>query len=110
MKYILYKDGCGFAVYDPNDGSVSHTLNYAEATEACLCDWSDVLAFDFGDYKQIMRSSDVNTLATAALRYHENSIPSANHMEEWHALKAALAALPNGDLSHSPPKTEKGKI
>lgn len=68
MKYILYKDGFGFAVYEPNDGSVWHTHKYPEATEASLSDWSDVLAFDFGDYHQIMCAGSVEKLkASAAL-------------------------------------------
>ena len=68
MKYILYKDGCGFAVYDPNDGSVNHTQQYEAATEAELSDWSDVLAFDFGDYHQILAGSSLAKLkASGAL-------------------------------------------
>ena len=73
MKYILFKDGCGFARYNPDDGSVSHTLNYDEATEACLSDWSDVLDFDFGEYRQIMRSADVEKLKASA------ALPNAPH-------------------------------
>jgi hypothetical protein len=68
MKYILFKDGCGFAKYNPDDGSVSHTLNHGEATEAELSDWSDVLAFDFGDYQQILACSSLAKLkASGAL-------------------------------------------
>ena len=74
MKYILFKDGCGFAKYNPDDGSVSHTLNHGEATEAELSDWSDVLAIDFGDYQQILACSSLAKLkASGALSNGESS-------------------------------------
>jgi hypothetical protein len=68
MKYILFKDGVGFARYIPDYGIIEHTLNYMDATEACLSDWSDVMFFAFGDYHQILCSSSVEKLkASAAL-------------------------------------------
>ena len=38
---------------------------------------------------------ELNELAAAARQYLQNSIPSAEHMAEWHKLKDALAAMPN---------------
>ena len=79
MKYILYKDGFGFAVYEPNDGSVWHTHKYPEAAEASLDDWSDVLAFDFGDYHQIMCAGSVEKLKASLTdwRYSHDEIEAA---------------------------------
>ena len=75
MKYILYKDGCGFAVYDPNDGSVNHTQQYEAATEAELSDWSDVLAFDFGDYHQILAGSSLAKLKASGALSNDGAVP-----------------------------------
>ena len=40
-------------------------------------------------------------LAATAQHYLDNSIPSAEHMAEWHKLKDALAAMPNVESSRS---------
>ena len=36
MKYLLYKDGVGFAKYNPDNGSITHTLDYLNADECCF--------------------------------------------------------------------------
>lgn len=77
MKYLLYKDGAGFAKYNPDDGSISHTLDYLNADEACLSEWSDVLAFDFCDYYQILCAGSVEKLQRAAAMPNESSSPTA---------------------------------
>jgi hypothetical protein len=79
MKYLLYKDGAGFAKYNPDDGSISHTLDYLNADEACLSDWSDVLAFDFGDYHQILCAGSVEKLQRAAAQPNSVREPSRTH-------------------------------
>ena len=38
---------------------------------------------------------ELNGIARAARKYLTNSTPSAYHMDEWHELKTALAAMPN---------------
>ena len=68
MKYILYKDQFGFAVYEPNDGSVSYTCFYPEATEAELSDWSEVLGSDLIGWHAILAGSSLAKLkASGAL-------------------------------------------
>ena len=59
MKYLLYKDGAGFAVYDPNVGQIRHTLNYLEATEAATEDWADVLGYNLNIYHLILCAGDI---------------------------------------------------
>ena len=117
MKFILYKDGFGFAVYDPNDGSVRHSPAYHEATEASLDDWSDVLGFDFGDYHQIMCASSIEKLKSSLTdwRYGHDEIEAACGGDTALLVRAQVtmrrvqidlelasrsAALPNAKLTH----------
>jgi hypothetical protein len=97
MKYILYKDGCGFAVYDPNDGSVKHTQQYAAATEAELSDWSDVLGFDFGDYHQILCASDASVeYIEIGKRWRKDS-----SIEEWFPFSAQKLKLLEAEVGNA---------
>jgi hypothetical protein len=54
------------------------------------------------EYDHLARQLEtkLNELAAAAGHYLDNSIPSADHMAEWHKLKDALAAMPNEKLKH----------
>jgi len=62
LSYQLYKDGCGWAVYEVNDGSIRHTHHYLEATEAQLSDWADVLGDDLPLYHHILCAGDAAKL------------------------------------------------
>jgi hypothetical protein len=62
MKYQLYKDGYGWAAYDPNDGKIRHTQNYPEATEATPVSWADVLGDALDEYHQILSAPDAARL------------------------------------------------
>jgi len=76
MNYQLYKDGYGFAVYDPNDGQIRHTQKYLEATEASPASWADVLGDALDGYHQILSAPDAARL-----------IPqSSNHCKKCGAL------------------------
>ena len=66
MKYQLYKDGFGWAVYEPNDGSIWHTHMKPQATEACLSDWADVLVEEMQNYHKILCDRDSERLVASS--------------------------------------------
>jgi hypothetical protein len=62
MKFILWLDGKGWAIYDPNDGQIEHTLIIMEAVEATMADWSDLLGPELVKYKPIPRLAEIGMM------------------------------------------------
>lgn len=61
-KYLCFKPHYGFAVYLPDDGSISHTQVVGEATEATKDDWSDVIGMNLADYQFVPAEITVHQL------------------------------------------------
>jgi len=93
MKYQLYKDGYGWAVYDPNDGQIRHTQKYLEATEASPASWADVLGDTLDEYHQILSAPDAARLIAQ----------SSNTVSKWPQPKPHDWC---GEYAHAP-KTSK---
>jgi hypothetical protein len=68
LRYVLYRDGHGWAVYDPHEVRISYTSHYLAASEALLESWANVVGLELADHHKIPTSADIERLIAANVK------------------------------------------